>query len=73
MKDFYDIWLLSTTLDFDNEVLAAAIRETFKRRHGVAERYADRFDAGVYCGRNKETAMASFLKKEQAGRIDRVG
>ncbi|MGB7208378.1 MAG: nucleotidyl transferase AbiEii/AbiGii toxin family protein [Pyrinomonadaceae bacterium] len=32
MKDFYDIWLLSTTLDFDNEVLAAAIRETFKRR-----------------------------------------
>jgi hypothetical protein len=33
MKDFYDIWLLSTTLDLDNEVLAAAIRETFKRRH----------------------------------------
>ena len=35
MKDFYDIWLLSTTLDVDNEVLAVAIRETFKRRHTV--------------------------------------
>ena len=33
MKDFYDIWLLSTTLDVDYEVLAAAIHETFKRRH----------------------------------------
>jgi len=33
MKDFYDIWLLSKTLDFDNEVLAAAIRETFRRRN----------------------------------------
>lgn len=33
MKDFYDIWLLSETLDLDIINLTAAIRETFARRH----------------------------------------
>lgn len=32
MKDFYDIWLLLTTLDFDNAVLREAIRRTFEKR-----------------------------------------
>ncbi|MBK8809407.1 MAG: nucleotidyl transferase AbiEii/AbiGii toxin family protein [Acidobacteria bacterium] len=32
MKDFYDIWLLSTNLDFNNAVLEEAIRKTFERR-----------------------------------------
>lgn len=33
MKDFYDIWLLSNTLDLDTVNLALAIRETFARRN----------------------------------------
>jgi predicted nucleotidyltransferase component of viral defense system len=32
MKDFYDVWLLSKTHEFDNERLARAIAGTFARR-----------------------------------------
>ena len=32
MRDFFDVWILSRQFDFDGEVLAAAIRETFARR-----------------------------------------
>jgi hypothetical protein len=32
MKDFYDIWLLSRSLEFPVRVLARAIAATFKRR-----------------------------------------
>lgn len=32
MKDFYDVWYLATTFDFDGDRLAAAIRATFERR-----------------------------------------
>lgn len=33
MKDFFDLWLLSTTFEFDGEILARAIQATFERRH----------------------------------------
>ncbi len=33
MKDFYDIWLLLTTLDIDDKNLGIAIRKTFVRRN----------------------------------------
>jgi len=32
MKDFFDIWYLAQTFEFDEEVLGAAIRATFTRR-----------------------------------------
>ena len=32
MKDFYDLYMLSRTMTFDGEVLARAIRATFRRR-----------------------------------------
>ncbi|MFQ5691385.1 MAG: nucleotidyl transferase AbiEii/AbiGii toxin family protein [Gemmatimonadota bacterium] len=32
MRDFFDVWVLSRQFDFDGEVLASAIRETFTRR-----------------------------------------
>lgn len=32
MKDFYDIWLLSNSVDFDKAILGKAIRTTFERR-----------------------------------------
>lgn len=32
MKDFYDIWFLAKTFDFDNDRLARAVVATFKRR-----------------------------------------
>jgi hypothetical protein len=32
MKDFYDIWLLSRTYEFEGDALARAIAATFARR-----------------------------------------
>ena len=32
MKDFFDVWLLAESFDFDGSALANAIRETFARR-----------------------------------------
>ena len=32
MKDFYDLWVLSSDFDFDGRVLARAVRATFERR-----------------------------------------
>ena len=32
MKDFYDVWILSRSFNFDEAILAEAIRTTFKHR-----------------------------------------
>ena len=32
MKDFYDVWMMATTFEFDGETLAAALVATFRRR-----------------------------------------
>lgn len=32
LKDFFDIWMLSQTLNFSGTILCSAIRDTFKRR-----------------------------------------
>ena len=32
MKDFYDVWLLATTMDLDGETCAQSIRATFAHR-----------------------------------------
>jgi predicted nucleotidyltransferase component of viral defense system len=44
MKDFYDVWLLSKSFDFDNDRLAQAIAATFERRKtAVPETLPDAF------------------------------
>jgi predicted nucleotidyltransferase component of viral defense system len=35
MKDFYDLWFLSSTFEFERARLHAAILATFNRRGGV--------------------------------------
>ncbi|RAX37779.1 nucleotidyl transferase AbiEii/AbiGii toxin family protein, partial [Rhizobium tropici] len=32
MKDFYDIWILNRSFDFDDDRMACAIKATFERR-----------------------------------------
>jgi predicted nucleotidyltransferase component of viral defense system len=32
LKDFYDLWLIAQTFEFDRESLAEAVRQTFARR-----------------------------------------
>lgn len=42
MKDFYDIWILSRSFDFDDDRLARAIAATFERREtGIPEALPD--------------------------------
>jgi predicted nucleotidyltransferase component of viral defense system len=63
MRDFFDVWSLSRQFDFDGDVLAAAIRETFKRRgqafvpRPVA--LTDEFAADT----SKATQWRGFLRK----------
>ncbi len=33
LKDYYDVWLLSSKFDFDGEILGEAIARTFARRN----------------------------------------
>jgi hypothetical protein len=37
MKDFFDVWLLIGSFDFDGRVLAQAINGTFGRRHTTVD------------------------------------
>jgi predicted nucleotidyltransferase component of viral defense system len=37
MKDFFDIWLLATTSEFEGTILAAAIQATFSQRQTLLE------------------------------------
>ncbi|HEY5704870.1 MAG TPA: nucleotidyl transferase AbiEii/AbiGii toxin family protein [Terrimicrobiaceae bacterium] len=39
MKDFYDLWFLSRTFEFDGPTLVGAIRATFNRRKTPLPRY----------------------------------
>lgn len=44
MKDFYDIWILSRSFDFDYDRLARAIAATFERREtAIPEGLTDAF------------------------------
>ena len=46
MKDFYDIWLLSSQLDFDGAKLAEAIRQTFEHRGTIIPKEVEAFSEG---------------------------
>jgi hypothetical protein len=64
MKDFYDVWLITTQLGFDHDIMVKAIAATFKRRKTV-------FPAGdipaltsyFYDDTTKHTQWCAFLKK----------
>lgn len=66
MKDFYDIWLLLTTLDIDNQDLETAIRKTFARRKTELPGKTPTALTDVFT--KNETKIAqwlSFLKKNR--------
>lgn len=68
MKDFYDIWLLSTTLDFDNKVLATAIREAFKKRHtALPSDTPTALTPAFTRDETKKRQWLAFFEKEQTG------
>jgi predicted nucleotidyltransferase component of viral defense system len=54
LKDFYDLWLISRTFEFDRSVLFAAVQRTFERREtpmptdiptGLSNQYAEQWEA----------------------------
>lgn len=66
MKDFYDIWLLSQNLEFDREILAKAIRETFKhRKTAVPTSTPIALTAEFTLDENKQKQWRAFLRKNR--------
>jgi predicted nucleotidyltransferase component of viral defense system len=65
MKDYYDIWLLSTAFDFDGRTLVAAIRETLTRR----ERKCETFPIGLTLefseSPDKQKQWTAFVNKQR--------
>jgi hypothetical protein len=63
MKDFFDIWLLAGSFDFDGPSLAAAVRATFTRRQTALEVepvcFADQFAHGP----SKTAQWKAFIRR----------
>jgi nucleotidyltransferase AbiEii toxin of type IV toxin-antitoxin system len=70
MKDFYDVYRLSETQDFDGETLAAAIRATFDRRGTVLPSDVPlAFVAAFRTDADKQAQWRAFLRR---GRLDKA-
>jgi hypothetical protein len=59
LKDFYDLWLISRTFEFDGAVLSGAVQRTFERREPDANGSTDRFR------RSGEITLGCFEKLTQ--------
>ncbi|MDP8237682.1 MAG: nucleotidyl transferase AbiEii/AbiGii toxin family protein [Candidatus Hatepunaea meridiana] len=69
MKDFYDIWLLSTRFDFDRSILSEAIRQTFQRRDTEIPENPIAFTEEFSTNPAKENQWRAFVARK---RIDDV-
>jgi len=70
MKDFYDLFRLSETQEFDGEILAAAIRATFKRRGTAIPGELPPALSNAFAGEaDKQVQWRAFLRR---GRLDNV-
>lgn len=64
-KDYYDIYVLATTQDFEGKELLEAVRETFENRHtSIAEIVA--FEDGFADDPLRQTRWKAFVKKKKA-------
>jgi predicted nucleotidyltransferase component of viral defense system len=63
MKDFFDVWSLASTREFDEDLQAEAITRTFRRRKTaiVAKPFA--LTAEIYADRQKQTQWRTFVRK----------
>jgi predicted nucleotidyltransferase component of viral defense system len=65
MRDFFDVWILSRQFDFDGEVLAAAVRETFARRNLEVAARPVALTAEFAADTAKATQWRGFLRKSR--------
>jgi hypothetical protein len=63
MKDFYDVWMLSKTHEFDQERLAQAVVATFKRRGTeIPQSLPDAFTPEFFRDPNKLQQWTAFVR-----------
>ena len=64
MKDYYDIWLLSTEFDFDGQTLVTAIRETIKHRSRKCETFPTGLTSEFVENPDKQKQWTAFINKQ---------
>ena len=63
MKDFYDIWIISSEFDFDGLTLSEAISNTFSRRHTpLPEHVPFGLSPEFYRDSQKNTQWSAFVR-----------
>jgi len=67
MKDFYDIWFLSRTLDFKGETLVEAIEKTFEKRNTPLPNEPTIFNPSFMRDENKQAQWQGFINKARLG------
>ena len=63
MKDFFDIWLLASSFDFDGADLAAAVRATFARRQTTLEVEPVGFSSEFAHDTSKAAQWKAFIRR----------
>lgn len=63
MKDFYDIWILARQFDFDGEILATAIQNTFANRKTVVQSRPTALSSEFGSDASKQMQWKGFLRK----------
>lgn len=64
LKDFYDLWAIANTFEFDGAVLARAITATFERRQTVIPVQTPAALTSAYAA-EKQGQWAAFLKRTE--------
>ncbi len=64
-KDFYDLYVLATTRDFDGQELTEALKETFENRHTSIEEIAA-FEEGFADEPLRQSRWSAFVKRKRA-------
>lgn len=64
-KDFYDLYILASSYDFDGEELREAVRETFSNR-GTAIKGIVAFEPGFAEDSLRQKRWEAFIKKKKA-------
>jgi len=69
MKDFYDIWMLSRTFDFNGEVLAEAIEMTFINRKTDLTNDPAIFDPSFGRDDTRQVQWQGFIRKARLSNV----
>lgn len=66
MKDFYDLWAIAMTFDFDGPILAEAIRATFERRQTpLPQKTPDALASEFAEDATKQAQWRGFLRRAE--------